>query len=61
MNPGKPLSFAKRLTIERLSAIITVLVSGFGYKPNTVIRVFTVSFTCFGEWHFFVSEPILYN
>lgn len=33
----------KRLTIAKLSAIITVLVSEFGLVPNTVIRVFKVS------------------
>ena len=47
------LSFAKRLTIGEQSAIIIVLVSEFGRVPNTVIRVFTVSFTYLGEWHFF--------
>ena len=42
------LSFAKRLTIAKQSAIIIVLVSEFSRGLNAVIRVFTVSFTQFG-------------
>lgn len=48
------------LTIAKQSAIITVLVSEFGRVPNTVIRVFTVSFTHWVSGTFFVSEPISY-
>ena len=37
--------FTNGLTIGKQSAIIIMLVSEFGRVPNTVIRVFTVSFT----------------
>ena len=39
-----------------ISSIITVLVSEFGRVPNTVIRVFTVSFTHWVNDTFFVSQ-----
>ena len=52
--------FMNGLTIAKQSAIIIVLVSEFGRVPNTVIRVFTVSFTYWVNGTFFVSEPIPY-
>lgn len=48
--------FMNGLTIAKQSAIITVLVSEFGRVPNTVIRVFTVSFTHWVNDTFFVSQ-----